>query len=201
MSALPDHLPLELLLQDWLGESDAATRDAVDTHLMACDACGEMLDELVVLGAGVRSAARAGRVTVVAGAGFVDKLAGRGVRIREYRVPHNGGVNCTLAPDDEVLVSRLQASLHGVQRLDLAVELSIEPGVVHRLQDIPFDPEAGEVLVLPSVAQLRQLPAHTQRVTLLAREGNGSRELGRYEFRHSPWSGSEWDVDAGSGPA
>ncbi|HYD76445.1 hypothetical protein [Ramlibacter sp.] len=188
MSAPTDHLPVDALLQDWLGESDAATREAVDTHLMACDACGERLDQLVALGAGVRGAVRAGRVTVVAGAGFVDRLAARGVRIREYRVPHNGGVNCTVAPDDEVLVSRLQAPLQGVQRLDLAVELSIQPGVVHRLDDIPFDPARGEVLVLPSVAQVRQLPAHTQHLTLIAREGDGSRELGRYEFRHSPWS-------------
>ena len=181
------HIPLDVLLQDWLGEADAATRDAVDAHLMACDACGELLDEVVALQAGVRGAMSAGAVEIVAGAGFVQRLAARGTRIREYRVPANGHIHCTVAPDDEVLVSRLQVPLEDVQRLDMTVELSTEPGVVHRIEDIPFDAQAGEVLVLPGIAQVRRLPAHVMDVTLLACAEGGSRELARYRFRHTPW--------------
>jgi hypothetical protein len=62
--------------------------------------------------------------------------------------------------------------------------------VQYRVDDIPFDAQAGEVLFLPSVAQVRRLPAHTMVLTLLAPEGSSSRELGRYEFRHSPWAGT-----------
>ncbi|HEY1228802.1 MAG TPA: hypothetical protein VGF26_15935 [Ramlibacter sp.] len=192
MSAIYEpHIPLEVLLQDWLGESDPVTRDAVDAHLMACDACGELLDDVVALQAGVRDAVQAGAVALVTGPGFLQRLAARGARIREYRLPHNGSVNCTVAPDDEVLASRVQVPLHGVERVDMVMELSIAPGVQYRVDDIPFDAQADEVLFLPSVAQVRRLPAHTMVLTLLAPEGSGSRELGRYEFRHTPWAGTD----------
>jgi hypothetical protein len=122
MSAIHDpHIPLEVLLQDWLGESDPITRDAVDAHLMACDACGELLDDVVALQAGVRDAVQAGAVALVTGPGFLQRLAARGARIREYRLPHNGSVNCTVAPEDEVLASRVQVPLHGVERVDMVM--------------------------------------------------------------------------------
>jgi len=188
MSAILAHIPLDVLLQDWLGEIDPVARDAVDTHLMACDACGELLDEVVALDAGVRGAMQAGAVALVTGPAFLQRLAARGARIREYRLPHNGSVDCTVAPGDEVLVGRVQVPLQGVRRMDMVMELSVEPGVVHRVNDIPFDAQAGEVLFFPSVAQVRRLPAHTMFLTLLAREEGSSRELARYEFRHTPWA-------------
>jgi hypothetical protein len=113
------------------------------------------------------------------------------MRLREYRLPRNGSVHCTVAPEDELLVSTLEAPLQGVQRLDALAELSIEPGVQHRLEDLPFDAACGEVMYLPSVAQVRLLPAHTLQVTLLAVEPQGSRELGRYTFHHRPWPGQD----------
>ncbi|WP_427913410.1 hypothetical protein ACPWT1_00055 [Ramlibacter sp. MMS24-I3-19] len=188
MSAVHEqHIPLDVLLQDWLGEVDPVVRDTVDAHLMACDACGELLDDMVALGTGVRQALRAGAITLIAGADFLQRLAARGARIREYRLPHNGSVNCTVAPGDDVLAGRVQVPLDGVQRLDLVMELSSQPGVLHRVDDIPFDAQADEVLFLPAVAQVRQMPAHTLFLTLLSHEDSGSRELGRYEFRHTPW--------------
>ena len=47
----------------------------------------------------------------------------------------------------------------------------------------------GEVVYLPGIAQVRQLPAHTMEVTLMAVDAGGARELGRYTFRHQPWPG------------
>nr|WP_239027362.1 zf-HC2 domain-containing protein [Ramlibacter algicola] len=170
-----------------MGETDPATRDAVDAHLMACDDCGVLLDDLVAHAAGVRDAVRSGAVGVAVGGGFVERLPGLGIRVREYRVAPNGSVNCTVAPDDDVLVSRLEVPLAGVQRLDMAMELSLDPGVVYHSDDVPFDPAAGEVLFLAPMAQVRARPTHTVHMTLVAHDGTGSRELGRYEFRHSPW--------------
>jgi len=45
------------------------------------------------------------------------------------------------------------------------------------------------VLYLPKLAEVRQMPAHTMQVTLLAMEPGGTREVGRYTFRHRPWPG------------
>ena len=188
MSASGEHIPLPVLLQDWLGESDDATREAVDGHLMACDACGPLFDEVIALGQGVRDALLAGRVFMATGPGFLDRLAERGVRVRQYQVPLNGSVNCTVAPGDEVLVGRLQAPLEGVTRLDLVEQTSLAPGTQYLAEDIPFDPRAGEVLYLASIARVRALPAHTEQLTLLATDDAGTREIGRYVFHHRPWA-------------
>jgi hypothetical protein len=87
-------------------------------------------------------------------------------------------------------VTRLAAPLQGVERLDAVARLSTEPGVQHRLEDLPFDAAAGEVLYFPRVELLRRLPAHTFELTLLAVGDGGTRELGRYTFHHSPWPGA-----------
>ena len=86
-------------------------------------------------------------------------------------------------------MSHLEAPLEGVQRLDAVTESSLEPGVEHRLEDVPFDPQAGEVLYLPKIAAVKQHPAYTFRVRLLAVESGGAREIGRYAFLHRPWPG------------
>jgi hypothetical protein len=186
MTAQANHPPLEALLDWWLHDSDAAATDAVDEHLMRCDACGDTLDALIALGDGVRAAVRAGAVGAVTSGAFVQRLAAQGLTLREYRVPPSGSVNCTVTPEDDLLVTRLEAPLAGVQRLDLVSQSSTEPGVQHELQDLPFDPGSGEVFYLHRMAQMRQMPAHTAQVTLLAVEPGGRRELGRYTFHHRP---------------
>ncbi|RYF16972.1 MAG: zf-HC2 domain-containing protein [Comamonadaceae bacterium] len=190
MSAAAFHLSCETLLDYWLRETDPATTERVDEHLMQCDACGEELDRLVALGEGVRGAFREGFVMAVASDAFLRQLGAQGLRIREYRLPPEGSVNCTVAPDDDVLVTRLEAPLQGVSRLDAVAHRSTEPGVQHRLEDLPFEETAGEVLYISPVTQVRQLPAHTMELTLLAVGEGGTRELGRYTFHHSPWPGA-----------
>ena len=191
MSGMAGHLSLETLLDYWLGDSDAASTERIDEHLVRCDACGAALDGLVVLGGGIRDAFRAGRVPAVLSASFLERLATEAdLRLREYRLEHNGSVNCTLAPDDDLLVSRLAAPLQGVQRLDIHAEAASVRGASERLEDVPFDAERGEVLFVPRVADIRQMPAHDLQVRLLAVEPGGERELGRYTFHHRPWPGA-----------
>ena len=190
MSDAAGHLSVDALLDYWLHDlAPAAAVDAVDEHLMQCDACGQALDELIALGDGVRSAFRAGAVSAVTTSAFVQRLAGQGMRVREYRLAVNGSVNCTVAPDDDLLVSHLEAPLEDVQRLDAVTEWSLEPGVEHRLEDVPFDPQAGEVLYLPKIAAVEEMPENILRVRLLAVESGSAREIGRYAFFHRPWPG------------
>jgi hypothetical protein len=189
VSATP-HLSLETLLEYWLHDGDAAATDAVDAHLMLCDACGSALDELVALADGVKDAFRTGHLAAVLTGGFVARLVAQGLRVREYRLPLNGSVNCTVSPDDELVVSRLAAPLEGVQRLDAVARFLVVPEVVERFEDVPFDAHAGEVVYVPKIADMRGLPAHDVELTLTAVEpGGGGRELGRYRFHHRPWPG------------
>jgi len=183
-----EHPAADVLLGHWLHEHDDATTDAIDAHLMQCEACGAQLEQLIALRDGVRDAFAAGLVTTVASGAFVQRLAGQGGRVREYRLPHNGSVHCTVAPDDDLLVSRLAAPLSGITRLDAEARLSLAPEAAPKQwHDIPFDAEAGEVVYLPPIAAVRAMPAYTLQVTLLAVSPEGRRELGRYTFHHRPW--------------
>ena len=182
-SALP-HLEWDALVDYWLGDSDAAAAEAIDAHLMQCDACGGALDEVMALARGVKEAFAGGAVPSMLSAPFVERLKSAGRRVREYRVPHNGSVVCSVAPEDDLLVSHLSAPLHGVTRLDAVFALSLEPGHESRLNDIPFDATDGEVLFAPKLAEVRTLPSHEMVVRLLAVDAAGEREVGHYTFHH-----------------
>ena len=187
MSPIDSHLLTEDLLAYWLSETSPASSDEMEEHLMACEACGEQLDGLIALAQGVRSAFHAGEIGAMTSSAFVRQVREHGLRVREYRLEPDGSVPCTVSPDDDVLVSRLAAPLAGVRRLDAIAESSLQPGVRHRMEDIPFDAEAGEVVYLSRLSQVRGLPAQTLRFVLLSVEADGTRELGTYTFRHRPW--------------
>jgi hypothetical protein len=177
-----------LLLDWWLHDTDDATTDAVDAHLMRCEPCGAALDTLLGLSEGVRRAWRAGEVAAVLDAGFVEHLRAQGLRMHEVKLAHNGNAQCMVSPEDELLLARLAAPLQGVQRLDLVAEFSFAPGVPQRLHDVPFDATAGELLFAPGLSPLRSHPAHAMVLRLLAVTPNsGERLLGRYSLRHQPW--------------
>jgi hypothetical protein len=108
--------------------------------------------------------------------------------VREYRVARNGSVNCSVAPEDELLVSRLEAPLAGVRRVDVISYLNDAQTDVFR--DVPFDARSGEVVVAPQLAQLRAMPSHRRRLRLLAVDDSGERVLGDYTFNHTPHGAS-----------
>jgi hypothetical protein len=178
------HLPCERLLDYWLGDTDVAATEHIDEHLMHCEACGAKFDEVVALSRGAREAFVRGQVASVLTSRFVDRLKAGGLRVREYRVPHNGSVNCSMSPDDDLLVGRVQVPLAGVRRVDALLQLSLDPGREERLSDLPFDALADEVVLLPRVQTMRGLPSHELRVRLMAVAEDGEREIGRYAFRH-----------------
>jgi hypothetical protein len=184
MTGHPDRA---LLLDWWQHDTDEATTDAVDAHLMRCAACGEALDRLLALEEGVRQALRAGEVAAVFNAGFVERLRAQGLRLHEVRLPHNGSAQCMVAPEDQLLLARLAAPLHGVQRLDLEAAPSFAPDAPQRLQDVPFDARGGELLFVPPLAVARRRPAHALLLRLLAVAPEGERLIGRYTLRHRPW--------------
>jgi hypothetical protein len=185
MSAAICHRPVsfEVLLDYWLGDLDDAATLRIDEHLLGCDACGAQLDEIVALGDGVRRAFLAGLFGTVVGADFVHRLAQRGLRVREYTVARNGSINCSLDPDDDVLVSRLSAPLSGIGRLDLLV--AGIPGMPERrAEDVPFDPDAAEVVFVAPAGHIRGLPPHVGHMRLLAVDASGEHVLGDYTFHH-----------------
>jgi hypothetical protein len=171
------------LIEYWLDELDEAAEARIDEHLFGCQECGAKLDEIIALAGGVRAAFSQGGVRAFVTNAFVTGLAEQGVHLREYRVPCNGSVNCSVAPEDEVLVARLEAPLGGVTRLDAHSYIGDAQPEVFR--DIPFDPASGEVVLTPKIAHLRAAPSHLSRVRLVAVDANGERVIGDYTFNHT----------------
>jgi hypothetical protein len=106
------------------------------------------------------------------------------LRTREYRVEPGGRVDCTVTRDDDLLVSRLVGDLRGVSRLDLVGEEA--GGSVQRLEDVPFDPEAGELIVAQAMPMVRALGEASYRIRLVAADPSGDRLVGEYTFDHRP---------------
>jgi hypothetical protein len=172
------------LLEYWLGELDAAAEQRLDEHLFACAACTEKLRALVELGAGIRGELLRGTLAFVLPALFIDRLKAAGLRVREYALDPGGSVDCTVTPDDDLVVSILRAPLEGVRRLDVLIDDSTTGS--HRAVDVAFDPAAGRLAVVPSTAHLRTLRHAQQRVRLVAVDGADEREIADYTFNHYP---------------
>src|SRR5688500_20197846 len=110
--------PDSTLLAWWLDELDEEEANEVEAHLFECDECGARLRFLLQLGEAVHRALLDGHVAGAVSGRFIERLREDGLHIREYRLAAGGSVACTVAPDDELLVSYLQAPLEGVRQLD-----------------------------------------------------------------------------------
>jgi hypothetical protein len=177
----------DALVAYWLGELDEAAEAQLDEHLFGCGDCVAQLHALVEVGAGIRGLVQRGKLRAVITGALQKRLVEAGLRVREYRVPRNGSVHCTIAPDDDVVLARLEATLTDVRQLDLLV---YPPGGQghERLEHVPFNATEGEVVVVPGTDLLRSLPISTMRMQLVAVEHGSDRLIGEYTFNHTPWA-------------
>jgi hypothetical protein len=178
-------LAWEGLAAYWLEELDGASEARAEAHYLGCDECSRRLEQLVALADGVRTLARTSGVTMIINDEFVRRLTAEGIPVREYRVPRNGSVGCTVTPEDVFLVGRLEAPLAGVRRVDL-LTLDAAGNAARRQEDVPFTAGNGDVVFAPSIDWLRAQPAFSLRLRLLAVDDHGERPLGDYTFNHTP---------------
>jgi hypothetical protein len=190
MTGPPCAKPIEIapLVAYWLGELPAAADAPIEEHLFGCAHCTRRLEELAALAFGICAVVRRGAVQAVITQPFLEQMKRQGMRIREYRLAPGERVACTICADDDAVVGRMRVPLAGVKRVDALHSLDLGDGRVRqwRGEDVPFDPDAGEVLILPSAAELKKLPAHVSRVQLVAVDESGERSLGEYTFAHTP---------------
>ena len=182
-----ESVDFSVLIDYWLGDLARDQEERVEEHFLGCAACSETVADLVALAGGVRSLSNGGVVRAVVTSGFLDRLVGEGLRVREYRLAPGGRVECTVAPSDDLVAARLVADLPAAEQIDL-VACDAEGREAHRLKDIPVHPSAREVVLLERTDRLRALPACVQRMRLVALASDGERLLGEYTFVHTPSS-------------
>jgi hypothetical protein len=181
-------LGADVLLDWWAGELAPTEGRRLEEHLLSCGDCAARMRAAGALADGVRTLVRHGRVPTVLSATAVDRLRQEGRTIREYRVAAGGGVNCTVAPEDDVLVARLELPPGGAARVDLVSRRDDEEE--ERLRDLPLEPGASELVLATPIDLIRSLPAHVLVLRLVEVSPAGERPLGQYAFRHSPWPGA-----------
>jgi hypothetical protein len=174
-----------VLMDYWLAALPSAAEQAVEEHLLTCDECGDRLREAIALSESLCTLARSGSLQVVISDQFVKHAAETGLRVREYAPPLEGGVQCTVAADDDLLVARLAVDLTSAARVDLRW---CDPrGVEHqRMTDIPIRADAGSVICQQSITWAKASPTATMIARLVAVDERGDeRLLGEYAFHHT----------------
>jgi hypothetical protein len=174
-----------VLMDYWLAALPSAAEEAVETHLMTCDGCGDRLCEVIVLADSLRALVHSGSLQVVISDQLLQNASESGLRVREYAPSRGDAIQCTVAPDDDLLVARLGADLSSTPRVDLSwcdprgVELQ-------RMADIPFQPEAGSVICQQSITLAKASPTSSMIARLIAVDEQGDeRLLGEYTFHHT----------------
>ncbi len=178
-------LGFSALVDYWLKELTPAEEERIEEHLLGCTTCSERLRDLIGLAGGIQTLARSGTVRTIVTSAFLERLALEGLRVREYRVAPGESVQCTVTADDDLVVARLVAELHGVSRVDLA-KCDAAGKEKERLKDIPVSASTREVVLLERIDKIRALPASVDRLKLFAVEEHGERLLGEYTFIHTP---------------
>lgn len=177
------HPELELLVEYWLGQGDD---DAVEQHLFSCEHCAESLEWVARFTRGVQDVVRRGNLSVVLTPEFLARLSLEGLRVRSYAPPQGGGVECTVTPQDDLLMSRLRADLTGASRVD-AVLCDANGALQARLEDILFRPAAGSEIVFNYPLDVaRRSGRHVLVMKLVAVENGADRPLAEYTFDHFP---------------
>jgi hypothetical protein len=169
----------------WLAALPSEREDAVEEHLLTCDACGDRLRESIALSESLRTLARSGSLQVVVSELFVKQAGEAGLRVREYAPPLGGGVQCTVAADDDLLVARLTLDVTTASRVDLSW---CDPhGIEHqRMTDIPIRADASHVICQQSITWAKASPSTTMIARLIAVDDKGDeRLLGEYAFHHT----------------
>ena len=172
------------LAEYWLESPQGADLDAIEEHLLGCDACGDRLRWLASLGEGIVRLARGGAVEMVVTPSFLERATADGLRTREYRLSPGDSVQCTVTRADDLLVARLQGDFHGLERVDLLAEYEGRPA--QRIEDIPFHPELSELIVSQAMPQMRALGHARLQIRLVGVGPGAERLIGAYTFNHTP---------------
>ena len=177
-------IPAEVLADYWLALLTDEGETSVETHLLACDHCGDRLRDVIRMAQSLAQLAHHGSLRLIVSDTFVQRARERGLRVREYPVTPGTSVACTVTADDDLLVSRLAVQISEASRVD--VSLCDAHGVEwSRLRDIPVRADADTLILQESMTFAKALPSSTLLLRLLAVDADVDRVLAEYTFNHT----------------
>jgi hypothetical protein len=93
-----------------------------------------------------------------------------------------GEVSCTVDARDVYTAVRLRLDTRGLERVDLLYEA---PSARYRIEDVPFDAAAGEIVFVQPGEYLRTLATERKVLRLIAVVGDEERVMGEYVLKHT----------------
>lgn len=190
MTADPRCATWDELADWWAGDLAAPRADALEEHLLACDACSRRAERTGALAREVAALARGGAVAGAATPGLLGRLERDGWRVHRYRIGPGQVVPCSVWPEDQIMAVVLDVRALGgapADRVDLVARIGDEPAI--RAEDVPLDPATGTLTWLSPAAVDRQRPATRVSFQVLRVAGEAESVAGEYALAHEPWSG------------
>ena len=172
----------ERLADYWAHDLPDADVSAIEEHLFSCPGCSARLEGLAAVAGGVAALARQGRISGIISRAMLNRLQRDGVRIRQYTLDPGETVPCAAFPDDDVIVTAMNANLTGRRTVSLTV--TGQGGMpLGTLEDVPVSESSGGVLWVNPGAFVRSMPSQQLRLTL--RSGDGTEVIAEYVLDHS----------------
>jgi hypothetical protein len=186
--SLAHPLTLDTLAAYRLGELARDEEERVEAHYFDCATCSARLRFVESLVREVPALVREGRVSAAVTPAFVALAAERGVTLRRYDVEIGESVQCTVAPRDDLIITRLGVPLPPGTAVD--IETEVEPagaGAVTRFvtADVSVDAESGGVIFAHASETIRAYPK--SRVVFHVRARESGELFGPYTMNHTPW--------------
>jgi anti-sigma factor RsiW len=186
--SLAHPLTLETLAAYRLGELAPDEEERVEAHYFDCAACSARLRFVESLVHDVAALVREGRISAAVTPAFLDLAIERGVTVRRYDLDVGESVECTVSPQDDLVVTRLGVPLPPGTAVDIETEVEPEAtGGVTRFvtADVSVDAESGGVIFAHSSESIRAYPK--SRVVLRVRARESGELFGPYTMNHTPW--------------
>lgn len=179
---------LSELVDYLLGELPAVEAERLEEHVFECRECAARIDSIDRIGASIADVVRHAGVGACVNDTFVERAAGDGLTIREYRIPAGESVRCSAGPEDLVVV-RLASDFGSATDLELDVSFhDLESGETAPVETRPVvaDRDLGEVVLVFPGEVVRGYPR--SRWTLRVHSGAPSErsELGQFVMDHTP---------------
>jgi len=172
-------------------ELDSIHAQQIEQHLFECPYCARRAEFLTGLGKSIAEALARGGIASSASVAAVERARALGCSVRTYSIDPGASVNCTAAPDDEIIAVRLRVDASDLERVDIETEfksLESDRQSTSVLPDIGYDRSAGEVVYLHTGESVRSLPRSLWVLRLRTWGKQGERVYGPYTMKHTPWA-------------
>jgi hypothetical protein len=171
-------IAFDALVAYWAGDLEAAESDAVEEHVMGCESCSAASSRVAAIAVAMRA-----QIPPIVSREVVADLRERGVRIVENPVRPGERKQVRFAPDVDVLLHRLGGlDLARATRVGVTISVEETGDILFETDDVPFDREAGEILVACQ-KHFRVFPPNVK-FDVRCRDDSGDERVATYAIPH-----------------